>query len=87
MVSILVVAINLVVQMITLLVIVQVFLSYFLSPYHPLRQNLDRIVEPMLRPIRRVIPPAGMLDFSPLVLLVLLQLSGKIMVTLLSGIH
>jgi len=86
-VSILVVAINLVVQMITLLVIVQVFLSYFLSPYHPLRQNLDRIVEPMLRPIRRVIPPAGMLDFSPLVLLVLLQLSGKIMVTLLSGIH
>ena len=87
MVSILVVAINLVVQMITLLVIVQVFLSYFLSPYHPLRQNLDRIVEPMLRPIRRIVPPAGVLDFSPLVLLVLLQLSGKIMIALLSGIH
>jgi len=86
-VSILVVAINLVVQMITLLVIVQVFLSYFLSPYHPLRQNLDRIVEPMLRPIRRIVPPAGMLDFSALIFLVLLQLSGKIMIALLSGIH
>lgn len=86
MVTLLIGFINLAVQMITLLVIVQVFLTYFLSPYHPLRQNLDRIVEPMLRPIRRVIPPLGMFDFSAIIFLVLLQLSGKIMIALLSGI-
>jgi len=85
-VSLLAYAINLIVQLVTLLVIVQVFLSYFLSPYHPLRQNLDRVVEPMLRPIHRILPPVGMFDFSPLILLVILQLSGKIIVALLSGI-
>lgn len=32
--------------------------------------TLDRIVEPMMRPIRRVIPPlGGTLDLSPLILL------------------
>ena len=45
--------INIIVQLITLLVIIKVFLSYFMSPYHPVRLNIDRIVEPMLRPIRR----------------------------------
>jgi YggT family protein len=76
--------INFVIQIITLLVIMQVFISYFLSPYHPLRLNVDRIVEPMLRPIRKIVPPVGMLDFSPLVLLILVQLAGKIIVTLLT---
>jgi YggT family protein len=61
-------------QAITLLVIVQVVLSYFMSPYHPVRQTIDRVVEPMLAPIRRVVPPVGMLDFSPFVLLILIQI-------------
>ncbi|MCS7262707.1 MAG: YggT family protein [Aquificaceae bacterium] len=30
---------------------------------------LDRLVSPLLEPIRRVLPPTGGLDFSPLVLL------------------
>ena len=68
------------------MVIIHVFLSYFLSPYHPLRQIIDRIIEPMLRPIRRLIPPSGMLDFSPIVLIILVQLSGKILVTVLASI-
>ena len=76
--------VNLIVQLITLLVIVQVFLSYFMSPYHPVRQGFDRVVEPMLRPIRKVIPPAGMFDFSPVILLILVQLLGKILIELLS---
>lgn len=70
--------INIIVQLITLLVIIKVFLSYFMSPYQPVRLNIDRIVEPMLRPIRRVIPPIGMLDISPIVLIVIVQIIGRV---------
>jgi YggT family protein len=72
--------------MITLLVIVKVFLSYFMSPYHPLRSTLDRIVEPMLRPIRRLIPTVGMIDLSPIVLIIVIQIVGRIVISLLSSI-
>jgi YggT family protein len=58
----------------TWLVIINVILSYFMSPYHPIKMTLNRIVEPMLGPIRRIVPQTGMIDFSPLVLIILLQL-------------
>lgn len=74
--------INLIVQLATLLIILQVFLSYLLSPYHSLRRAVDRIVVPILMIIRRYVPPIGGLDLSPLVLLILVQLTGRI----LSGI-
>lgn len=35
--------------------------------------GISAILDPLLAPIRRILPPAGGLDFSPLVLLVLLQ--------------
>jgi YggT family protein len=78
--------INVIVQLITLVVIIKVFLSYFMSPYHPLRYNLDRIVDPMLNPIRRLIPSVGMLDLSPIILIVIVQIFGRIIVTLLISV-
>ena len=75
--------IHLIAQIITILVIVQVVLSYFMSPFHPIRQAIDRFVEPMLAPIRRVLPPMGMLDFSPLVLIILVQIIDTILTRLL----
>ncbi len=71
--------IGIVEQIIILLVIVSVILSYFMSPYHPVRETLDRLVEPMLRPIRRVLPALGGFDFSPLVLIILVQLIGSVL--------
>ncbi len=68
---------------ITWLVIINAVLSYFLSPYHPLKMTLDRIVEPMLAPIRRIMPRTGMMDFSPLVLIILLQLIEFILIQIL----
>jgi YggT family protein len=70
-------------QLLTLIVVVDVVLSYFMSPFHPVRQFLDRIVEPMLRPIRRMLPRTGMIDFSPLVLIILLQLVDYLVVSIL----
>jgi len=78
--------VNLLVEAVTLLIIVYVALSYFLSPYHPLRLSLGRLVEPLLAPIRRLMPPTGMFDFSPLILLLAVQLLGIIVTSLLSAI-
>jgi len=66
-----------------LVVILSVILSYFVDPYHPVRRGLNSIVEPMLNPIRRIVPPVGMLDFSPLILIVLIQLAKQIIIGLL----
>ena len=70
-------------QILILLVILSVILSYFMDPYHPIRRGIDRIVEPMLNPIRRVVPLVGMLDFSPLVLIILIQIIGSLLIRLL----
>ena len=40
------------------------------KPYNPVVQILYRITEPVLAPVRRVVPPVGGLDLSPLVVLV-----------------
>lgn len=78
--------VQLVINVLTVVVLVDVVLSYFLSPFHPLRQALDQIVEPMLAPIRRIVPMMGMLDFSPFVLLILIQVLGQVLVNLLVSI-
>jgi YggT family protein len=51
-----------------------------MSPYHPVRMAIDRIIEPMLAPIRRVVPSAGMFDFSPLILMILIELIDRILI-------
>jgi len=60
-------------QAYTIIVFVDVLLTYFLPPDNPIRTALDKLVEPLLNPIRRVIPAIGGLDFSPIVLIILLQ--------------
>lgn len=55
-------------------VIIHVLLGYFLDPYHPARQFTTRLFEPLLDPIRRLLPQTGMIDFSPLVLIILVNL-------------
>jgi len=79
--------INVVSQVLVLLVFVSVILSYFMDPYHPIRRGVDNIVEPLLSPIRRVIPLVGMLDFSPLVLILLIQLVKSLIVSLLFNLR
>jgi YggT family protein len=79
--------INIVSQLLVLLVFISVILSYIMDPYHPIRRGVDNIVEPMLAPIRRVVPLLGMLDFSPLVLILLIQLVKSLLVSLLLNLR
>lgn len=70
-------------QLIVILVLAHVILSYFMSPYHPIRSFVDRLVEPLLAPIRRVVPLVGMFDFSPIILIILVQLIARVLISLL----
>jgi YggT family protein len=72
-------AINLLTNLLFLLILAYVILSYVVPPYNQFRMWVDRIVEPMLRPIRKVVPLVGMLDFSPIILLVVVQIIGWIL--------
>ena len=67
----------------SLLLIAYVVLSYFMDPYHPVRNTVDRLVNPILNPIRRLLPQTGMLDLSPLVAIILVQILEYILTRLL----
>jgi YggT family protein len=84
--EILILFIDAIAQLLVLLVIVSVILSYFMTPYHPIRRSIDSVVEPMLAPIRRVVPLLGMIDLSPLVLILLIQLLRRVIIGILLSI-
>lgn len=74
--------IQLVFQILSFAIIADALLS-FLVPYdNQIRQLLDRIVAPMLNPIRRIVPLVNNLDFSPVILLILLQVVESILLRL-----
>lgn len=82
--SLLILLIRLISQIFIWIVIGSSLLSFFLPPYHPLREALDRIVDPFLTPIRRVVPMAGMFDFSPLILIIAVDLVARMLVAILT---
>jgi YggT family protein len=86
-IEILVLFINAISQLLVILVIISVILSYFMDPYHPIRRSIDGVVEPMLAPLRRVVPPLGMIDLSPLILIILIQVLANIIVRVLLSLR
>ena len=47
----------------------------WVNPHAPLAGVFDTLTRPLLRPFRRVIPPIGGVDLSPLALLLVLQIA------------
>jgi YggT family protein len=70
-------------QILTFAIIIDALLSFVLSPYQPVRAFLDRLINPMLAPIRRIVPPIMNMDFSPVILLLLLQLVEYLLLKIL----
>ena len=59
----------------SVIVFVAVILSWLqLPPSSQVVRIARMLTEPALAPIRKLVPPAGKIDFSPLILLVLLQI-------------
>ena len=69
-------------QTIFLVVLVKVILSYFMDPYHPFRQSVDRLVDPLLKPIRQIIPTVGRFDLSPIILIILVEIIAMVIKSL-----
>lgn len=73
--------IDLLLQVLTWIIIIQAVLSWLIA-FNVINTHndfvrsflnaLDRITEPLYRPIRRVLPDFGGIDFSPLVVLLLI---------------
>ena len=64
-------------------VVVNSLLSYFMQPFHSIRVALDKIVEPLLRPIRKVVKPVNGIDFSPIILILTVYLVEFLLTRLL----
>lgn len=67
-----------------LLILARVILSYTtLSHYHPVRRTVENLTEPILAPIRRIIPSGGLLDFSPIIAILIAELLYRLLLGLL----
>jgi YggT family protein len=67
----------------TLMIFARIVLSWGVGPHNRLLHFLIRVTEPVLGPFRRVIPPVGMMDISPIVVLFLLTLLQRAVVATL----
>lgn len=61
-------------------------ISWFpLSPDNPLVRILTEITEPVLAPLRRVIPRVGMIDITPMVAIIILVIVSQQLGSLRTG--
>lgn len=63
------------------LILVRVLMSWIpnLDPYNPIVQLLIQVTDPIMEPARRLIPPIGMMDISPIVVLLALNFIGRML--------
>ncbi len=68
--------------------IIIVIIASFIAPgnYHPALGLLQQITEPLLRPARRLIPPLGGLDFSPIIVILALGVAQRILSEILRAL-
>ncbi|HSJ54345.1 MAG TPA: YggT family protein [Anaerolineae bacterium] len=85
--------VSLVFQAYQFLILIRVLLSWVnVNPYgraidHPLVDLLYRLTDPVLEPLRRLIPPiGGVLDLSPIVAMIVLEVLRQIITRLLLSI-
>ena len=84
-------AILFIVRSLLQVLLVTVFLLRFLLPLvraearNPLSQAVIRLTNPLVLPLRRIIPPIGRIDTASLVALFLVQLATTATIFLLSG--
>jgi len=51
----------------------------WVNPHAPFAPFIRLLNEPLLRPLRKILPPVGGLDFSPMTALILLQILMKVL--------
>lgn len=67
-----------------IIIFVRAILSWFaISPYEPIMVFLYRITEPILAPLRRIIPRIGMIDITPVIAIIILLLIPQFLARLI----
>jgi YggT family protein len=70
-------------QILTWSIIARALLSFFpIDQGSPLVQMLYRVTEPIIDPIRRVMPSTGMLDLSPMIAILVLIVMEQLVASL-----
>ena len=65
-------------------ILVRILLSWIpMNPDNPLIRLLIQITEPILAPARRIIPPMGGIDFSPMIVLMLIYMLQRLLISAL----
>lgn len=84
--AILLTTINLFFNLLTLLIVARVLLSWF-PQYrdHPIAQMIFSITAPVLEPFQRLLPNTGMLDFSPMIAIIVLAVVQQVLLTLIAN--
>ena len=63
----------------TVIIVLRAVVSWFtVNPSNPFVVILNRITEPILLPLRRIIPRIGMIDITPMIAIVLLLIIGNV---------
>ena len=74
----------------SLAIILNSFIGMMVDPYHPVARFLRQITEPVLAPLRRVLPPiqvgGGLFDLSPMAALLLLWVLERVLIAVLLGL-
>ena len=86
--------INFLFEILSILILVDVLGSWILASrtklpdmVYTILAVVHRITSPIMEPIRRVIPPLGGLDMSPIIALVGLQVIQRLLVSVLIGMR
>jgi YggT family protein len=76
--------INIAFSVLIWLVIIRCLLSFIPhNPYQPLIRFVYDVTEPIMAPFRRLIPPIGMINISPIVVVFALELVRRVMIELI----
>jgi YggT family protein len=82
---------NVFVTVYTLIILVYIITSWLRLPYSPWLNRIQRflfdVAEPYIRLFRRVLPPMGPLDLSPMVAVIALWLLDRLLITVLEQFH
>jgi len=74
-------------ELYSFVLLARVLITWFqVDPYNPIVQVLYRLTEPLLAPIRRLLPSAGMLDLSPIVGFIVIRVVEEVVVSILLSI-
>lgn len=78
--------VQIVCDVLSLLIVAQVLMSWMVGRGNKYYDFVNGLTAPIMKPIKRVVPPMGMMDFSPIVALLLLDIIRAVLLSLLGTV-